>query len=153
MSKKIPLRKWIENFNNGLYDGESKEVQWSAGWADYFCGENELCIRLRKIGFILNHITNDFILDNYCVLIFNRCPLTNPLYDSILFKPLDKNKYKNASFYVSCDYPHDNHFFFTIATERSEFRIESSCDTISQLIGILNNLVYDFYYKPLRLIY
>lgn len=37
MSEKIPLRKWIENFNNGLYDEDSKEVQWSAGWADYFC--------------------------------------------------------------------------------------------------------------------
>ena len=152
MSEKIPLRKWIENFNNGLYDEEAEEVQWSAGWDDYFCGENELCIRLRKIGFILNHITNDFILDNYRVLIFNNCPLKNPLYDSILFKPLDENKYKNASFYVSCDHPHGNHFFFTVTTERSEFRIESSCDTIAQLMGILNNLVYDFYYKPLRLI-
>jgi len=152
MSEKIPLRKWIENFNNGLYDGESKEIQWKAGWCDYFCGENELCLRLRKIGYILNHITNNFILDNYYIKIYNRCPLQSPTYEQITFVPLDQNKYKKCSFFVSCGYPHDIDLYFDISTERNEYGTEFRCDTIDQLIRILDHLVFDFYYRPLMLL-
>jgi len=105
MKEKISLRRWITNFNNGLYDKEFEKTQ-----------------------------------------------IEGPLYDSILFEPLDRSVNKKGSFYVSFEYPSGIDYLFTISTERVNFNIECFCDSISQLMYNINYLADNLYYIPFRFI-
>ena len=53
MSKKITVREWIEKFNNGDFEDESFKTQVSAGWYDWFCPNQSLTKRLKKMGNII----------------------------------------------------------------------------------------------------
>lgn len=87
MANKIPLRQWVENFNNGYYDESSFDAQIAAGWYDWFCGDLALAAKTKRIGSILAKITNDYLLDNFYVWFKNN--FDEPFYDTVHITHLD----------------------------------------------------------------
>lgn len=69
------VRKWIQKFNNGEFEDESFETQVAAGWHDWFCGQEELLPKLKKMAEIIIEIKNQYILDNYEIRLYNRYPI------------------------------------------------------------------------------
>ena len=153
MLNKITVREWIKNFNSGEYDNPSKEVQWKAKWADYFCDINELSLRLRKIGYIISGITNDILLDYYTLKLYNRCALLSPeesvLYDSIMFEPIDKNMFpNNYTFYLSIERPKEECLFDVSASWR-DYDSEFSCNDLNTLYASLDIMMNNLYKRPM----
>lgn len=141
VSKEISVREWIRKFNNGDYNDGSFETQVNAGWYDWFCDDDELSERLKKMGNIINKITNDFILDNYYVWFKNNCPASDhPLYDDFRFEPLydyDKNR-DTYYFGVTCD-DKRRKFKYDVFTARSGYETEFMTDEEDDLIEWINN--------------
>lgn len=154
MFNKITVREWIRNFTSGKYDDSSKDTQWKAGWADYFCSENELSIRLRKLGYIISGITNDILLDYYTLKLFNRCVLVGEetkLYDSIMFEPINKNIFPDDyAFYVSMERPHEE-CLFDVSVSWRQYDNEFSCNEINMLYMNLDMMINNLYKRPMML--
>ena len=140
MSKKITVREWIEKFNNGDFEDESFKTQVSAGWYDWFCPNQSLTKRLKKMGNIIKNITNDYILDNYYVWFKNNCPCSYPLYDDFRFEPLDENQRDEKYFLIQCDHPYGSDYMYEIATARNNYNIEFQCKNKSQVVKVINQL-------------
>lgn len=92
------LRKWIKNYNNGLYENKSDDEIWyDPGWIDYHCKESSLTNRLKKMANVIKDIDDNFLLDNYYVCFKNNCPVSNPLYDDFRLIPLEERKRMNVA--------------------------------------------------------
>ena len=59
----ITVREWIRKFNNGEFDAKDFDTQCKAGWYDWFCRNESLAGRLKKMGNIIKDIKSDYILD------------------------------------------------------------------------------------------
>ena len=81
--KRIPLKTWIHNFNEGVYEDGKVEKQIEAGWYDWFCKDSSLLNKTRIIGgLIIRHLKHGKInLDESYVWFKNNCPMSGPLYD------------------------------------------------------------------------
>ena len=90
MSEEITVREWIKKFNNGDFDKKDRTTQVEAGWFDWFCNNDSLSKRLKKMGNVIKEIKNDYILDNYYLWFKNNCPCEYPLYDDVRFEPIDE---------------------------------------------------------------
>ena len=45
----ITVREWIRKFNNGDFDEKDFDTQCKAGWYDWFCSNEGLAGRLKKM--------------------------------------------------------------------------------------------------------
>ena len=45
----ISIRQWIENYNSGKYDSQDVKVQGEAGWYDWFCRNESLCGKTKRL--------------------------------------------------------------------------------------------------------
>ena len=45
----ISIRQWIENYNSGKYDSHNVKVQCEAGWYDWFCRNESLHGKTKKL--------------------------------------------------------------------------------------------------------
>lgn len=82
----ITVREWVNKFNNKEFESKNRAVQCNAGWYDWFCSDDALAGRLKKMGNIIKDIKSDYILDNFRVWFKNNCPCSYPLYDDFRFE-------------------------------------------------------------------
>ena len=98
----MKVRDWITRYQNGEFKEKTLETQIDAGWYDWFCNDQELLEKLKKMAKIIVDVNNDYILDNYKIQFYNRCPMDFPLFDEVLLKPIDKKETR----YISIQFDH-----------------------------------------------
>ena len=61
----MSVRQWQERFRSGDFNSRDLSVQCEAGWYDWFCRDEALAGRLKKLSSVVLGIKAPFILDNY----------------------------------------------------------------------------------------
>ena len=79
----MSVRQWQERFRAGDFNSRDLSVQCEAGWFDWFCRNDALAGRLKKLSSAVLGIKAPFILDNYYVWFKNNCPMAGPLYERV----------------------------------------------------------------------
>lgn len=139
MPDEISVREWQEKFRSGAFSAPDRYTQCTAGWYDWFCRDEALAGRLKKIGRVVMGITDPFILDNYYVWFKNNCPLSGPLYDDVRFEPLSGER-DGKYFVISLDSPHER-TKWALVTERYGFDApEFDCRDIREMIKYVNSI-------------
>ena len=84
---KISIRQWIENYNSGKYDFQDVKVQCEAGWYDWFCKNESLCGKTKRLAPKVKQLakSSKVDVDNWYVWFKNNCPVYGSLYDEIRF--------------------------------------------------------------------
>lgn len=101
MDGKMSIREFCRRYKSGDFRSKDMPVQVEAGWDNWICPDEELPRRLAGIWSILKGITNKHLLDNYSVQFRNNCPFYGPLYDTVVFEPLDAGKRSELLFLVN----------------------------------------------------
>ena len=83
----ISIRQWIENYNSGKYDSHDVKVQGEAGWYDWFCRDESLCGKTKRLAPKVKQLakSSKVDVDNWYVWFKNNCPVFGSLYDDIRF--------------------------------------------------------------------
>lgn len=83
MSTEQSLRTWIESFNRGEFESKDLQTQIKAGWYDWFCKDESLANKTKRMGNIVKQFKDagKLNLDKMYVWFKNNCPLDGPLYD------------------------------------------------------------------------
>ena len=102
----MSVRQWQERFRAGDFNSRDLSVQCEAGWFDWFCRNDALAGRLKKLSSAVLGIKAPFILDNYYVWFKNNCPMAGPLYDDVRFEPLSGER-EGKYFVITLDCPHE----------------------------------------------
>ena len=139
MRENISVRQWQGIYRLGAFDSKDRATQCEAGWYDWFCRDESLAGRLKKIAPVVMGITDPFILDNFYVWFKNNCPLNGPLYDDVRFEPLSRGR-DGKYFLVIKDSPHEN-AKWVLYTERYGFQEpEFQCANVRDMVRYLNQL-------------
>ena len=139
---RISVREWQQRYKAGAYDDKARDVQIAAGWYDWFCPDDSLSGRLKKIAPVVMGITEPFILDNYYVWFKNNCPVIGPLYDDVRFELLNGQR-DGKYFLVSRASPHEKKLW-ALTTERFGFKEpEYECQKVRDMVAYINRLGYE----------
>ena len=133
----MSVRTWQERFRAGDFSSRDRAVQCEAGWYDWFCRDDALAGRLKKISGVVLGITDPFILDKYYVWFKNNCPVNGPLYDDVRFEPLTGER-DGKYFLVALDSPHEL-IKWTLYTERYGYDApEFCCGNVREMTAYIN---------------
>ena len=133
----MSVREWQKRFRAGDFSSRDRAVQCEAGWYDWFCRDDALAGRLKKISSVVLGITDSFILDNYYVWFKNNCPLSGPLYDDVRFEPLSGER-DGKYFVVALDSPHEQ-MKWALVTERYGYDApEFECSNVRDMVRYIN---------------
>lgn len=135
--KEMSVREWQQRFRAGDFSSRDRAVQCEAGWYDWFCRDDALAGRLKKISSVVLGVTDPFLLDNYYVWFKNNCPLNGTLYDDVRFEPLSGER-GGKYFVVSMDNPHEL-IKWTLFTERYGYDApEFRCGNVREMTRYIN---------------
>lgn len=83
MSNHMTLAQWLENYAAGQYANPSVNTQIEAGWWDWFCSNQSLANRLKKLAPKVKKIAKSEKIDVNATYVFfkNNCPIQGPTYD------------------------------------------------------------------------
>ncbi len=83
----ISIRQWIENYNSGKYDSQDVKAQCEAGWYDWFCRDESLCGKTKRLAPKVKQLakSSKVDVDNWYIWFKNNCPVFGSLYDDIRF--------------------------------------------------------------------
>jgi len=137
--KNIPVRQWQERFRSGEFESKNFIVQCEAGWHDWFCRDEALVGRLKKIGRVVMGITDPFILDNYYIWFKNNCPLDGPLYDDVRFEPLAGRR-NGSYFMVMLDCPYETDKWVLYTQRHGLDTPEFGCANVRDMVKYVNGL-------------
>ena len=139
MTDNISVREWQKKYRNGDFESKSRSVQCEAGWYDWFCRDDALAGRLKRISGVVMGITDPFILDNYYVWFKNNCPLSGSLYDDVRFDPLTGER-DGKYFLVTLDSPYEDKRW-ALYTERYGYNeAEFICSNVREMTGYINSM-------------
>ncbi len=139
MRENISVRQWQEQFRAGMFDSRDTAVQCMAGWYDWFCRDDALAGRLKKLSKVVMGITEPFILDNYYIWFKNNCPSSGPFYDDVRFEPLVGER-NGKYFLVTLDCPYEMDKW-ALYTERYGFNApEFGCANVRDMVKYVNGL-------------
>lgn len=133
----MTLRKFCERYRHGDFSSGNLDVQIEAGWCDWFCKDKTLSKKLAKIWQVLDGITSDYVLDNYRVCFYNRCPVGGHLYDDISFNPI--NNRDELHFIVSINDPGCRHRY-TVSSSKTGYMPESGFNDLHGVHEYINGL-------------
>ena len=79
----IPIREFLEKFDNGDFDASNTDVQIEAGWYDWFCKDTSLRNKTYKLVPKLKQLidSSKIDIDKHYVWFKNNCPMDGSLYD------------------------------------------------------------------------
>lgn len=82
--KKLTVRQFVDKFLQKKFEGKDVLIQIKAGWFDWFCRDEALAGKTKKLGSMVKRIVNSKKFDpDKCYVFFkNNCPMNGPLYDS-----------------------------------------------------------------------
>ena len=138
--KRLSVREWQEAYRSGEFNAKDVATQIRAGFYDWFCRDEALAGRLKKIAPVVMGITQPAILDNYYVWFKNNCPLTGPLYDDVRFEPLEGER-DGRYFVISLDSPHETQKW-TMYSERHDDTFhepEFGCGHVREMCRHIND--------------
>lgn len=138
MKENISVRQWQELFRAGAFDSRDVATQCAAGWYDWFCRDETLANRLKKIAKVVTGITSPFILDNYYVWFKNNALVSGPLYDDVRFEPLSGER--NGKYFLVTLDQSSAESKWTLCTERSGFQTEFACANVRDMVRRVNQL-------------
>ena len=94
MENKICLQNWIGNFICGEYDSADVKTQIKAGWYDWFCKDDRLAPKTKRVGKILCELRVGGKVDfkGWYVWFKNNCPINGNLYDDFRFADLENGE-------------------------------------------------------------
>ena len=83
----VSVRKWLQNFDEGMYKSPDCRTQCKAGWYDWFCDNMSLAGKTRKLAPKVKRIakSSKINLDTMYVWFKNNCPCDGSLYDDFRF--------------------------------------------------------------------
>lgn len=83
MSKELNINQWIEKFDNYDFHIPEVAVQIEAGWYDWFCKDESLLGKTKKLGVKVKQIAKSDKVNCETMYVFfkNNCPMVGPLYD------------------------------------------------------------------------
>jgi len=83
MSKEINLNEWVKKFDNREFVPNLVEVQCDAGWFDWFCKDESLGPKTKKLAVKLKQVMESDKIDCEKSYVFfkNNCPMNGRLYD------------------------------------------------------------------------
>ena len=93
MSENLKLSEWIKRFKEESYDDPSVTTQIEAGWYDWFCKDNSLKNKTKRMGNIIKQLKpgGKVDLENSYVWFKNNCPLVGNLYDDFRIADLESD--------------------------------------------------------------
>ena len=94
MSKELSLRTWIPKFNLNEFESKDLETQIKAGWYDWFCKDESLANKTKRMGSIVKQFKDGgkLNLDSMYVWFKNNCPLAGPLYDDFRIADIESGE-------------------------------------------------------------
>lgn len=87
----LTIRNWQTAFNQGLFDSMDRTTQIKAGWYDWFCKDEYLANKTKKMAEIIQHLKDGgkIDLDTTYIIFKNSCLIDGNLFDELKIMQID----------------------------------------------------------------